>query len=214
MYASKPNGGLNVDSIVEAAVELIEADGLGALTMRRLATRLGCSTMALYRHVADKQELIGAIADHYLADLELPDTDGLPWQEAIVVVTTAVHRAFLARPPLEEILGVRHVDTMAVFRADEVILRALRTGGIEGREAAHALDVLASYAAGATVRQAAVRARSPAQNKRLERLRQLPAEDFPLVRELAGELVTIDFTLTFEDGLRVVIAGIESGVSG
>src|ERR1700722_1632828 len=137
--------------------------------MRRLANRLGCSPMALYRHVADKQELMGAIADHYLADLELPDTDGLPWQDAIVAVAAAVHQAFLARPPLEEILGIRHVDTMAVFRADEVILDALRTAGTEGRDAAHALDVIASYAPGATVRQAAARAGSPAQNKRLER---------------------------------------------
>ncbi len=209
MYASA----LNVDSIVAAAVELIEADGLGALTMRRLATRLGCSPMALYRHVSDKQELMGAIADYYLADLELPDTEGLEWQDAIVAVATAVHEAFLERPPLEEILSMRHVDTMAVFRADEVILGALRTAGIEGRDAAHALDVIASYGAGATVRQAAARAGSPAQNKRLERLRQLPAEDFPLVRELAGELVTVDFTLTFEDGLRLLVAGIESRIS-
>jgi AcrR family transcriptional regulator len=210
MYASgerKPE--LGVDSIVAAAVDLIEADGLEALTMRGLATRLGCSPMALYRHVADKQELIGAIADHYLADLELPDTTGLRWQDAIVVVVTAVHDAFLAHPPLEAILSTRHVDTIAVFRADELILRALQEAGLTGREAVHALDVLASYAVGTIMRHAAVRARSPIESRRLDRLRQLPAEEFPLVRGLAGELVTVDFTLSFEDGLRLVVDGIE-----
>ncbi len=69
--------------------------------------------------------------------------------------------------------------------------------------------MLASYAVGATVRLAAARAGSPAQGRRLERLRQLPAEDFPLIRELAGDLVTVDFTLTFEDGLRLIVDGIE-----
>jgi AcrR family transcriptional regulator len=205
MYASA----LSIDSIVDAAVELLEADGLESLTMRRLAKRLGCSPMALYRHVTDKQELVGAIADHYIADLELPDTAGLSWQETIVAITTAVHDAFLAHPPLEAILTVRHVDTIAVFRADELILHALLGAGLSDREAVHALDVLASYAVGSIMRHAALRAGSPAEDKRLDRLRHLPAEDFPVVRDLAGELVTVDLTMTFEDGLRWVIAGIE-----
>jgi len=204
---------LSIDSIVDAAVDVIEADGLSALTMRRLAKRVGCSPMALYRHVADKQELIGAIADHYLSDLKLPDTSGLSWQETIVVVATAVHRAFLAHPPLEEILAVRHVDTAVVFRADERILDALITAGLEGRDAVHALDVIASYAVGATLRLAAARAGSAGQGTRLERLRQLSPEDFPRVRELAGELVTVDFTLSFEDGLWLLVDGIERRIS-
>ena len=182
--------------------------------MRKLATRLHCSPMALYRHVADKQTLIGAIADHYLADLELPDTDG-------VAVAGGDRRGDcrgpprVSRPPaLEEILAVRHVDTMAVFRADEVILRALAEAGLDGRAAVHALDVFTSYAVGATLRQAAKRASSPAEDDRLRRLRALPAEDFPFVREQAGELVTVDFTLSFEDGLRLLIDGVERRVSG
>jgi AcrR family transcriptional regulator len=50
--------GLNRERIVAAAVELADADGLGALSMARLAERLGCGTMSLYRHVATKDELV------------------------------------------------------------------------------------------------------------------------------------------------------------
>jgi AcrR family transcriptional regulator len=199
---------LGIDRIVTAAVARIEADGFGSLTMRRLAKDLGCSPMAIYRHVADKQQLIAAVADHYLADVELPDTDGLPWQEAIVTTVMAVQRAFLERPQLEEMLAVRHVDTIAIFRADETILRVLRAAGFDGREAVHTLDVLASYAVGATLRQASVKREGTAEDKRLGRLRRLPADEFPVLRELAGELVTVDFHHTFEDGLRLVIDGI------
>lgn len=50
--------GLSRDRIVAAAIELADADGLGALSMARLAERLGCGTMSLYRHVANKDELV------------------------------------------------------------------------------------------------------------------------------------------------------------
>jgi AcrR family transcriptional regulator len=50
--------GLTRERIVTAAVDLADADGLGALSMARLAERLGCGTMSLYRHVANKEELV------------------------------------------------------------------------------------------------------------------------------------------------------------
>src|SRR5262245_49940367 len=50
--------GLSRERIVAAAIELVEAEGLSALSMARLAERLGCGTMSLYRHVANKDELV------------------------------------------------------------------------------------------------------------------------------------------------------------
>ena len=52
------HGGLTRERIVAAAIDLADADGLGALSMARLAERLGCGTMSLYRHVANKDELV------------------------------------------------------------------------------------------------------------------------------------------------------------
>src|SRR4051812_27501004 len=51
-------GGLNRARIVESAVEMADADGLGAVSMAQLAERLGCGTMSLYRHIANKEQLI------------------------------------------------------------------------------------------------------------------------------------------------------------
>lgn len=199
---------LSLPVIVAAAVELIDADGVAELTMRRLAARLGCSPMALYRHVATKQDLIRAIGQHYLADLELPDTAGMPWRDAIVAVSAAAHHAFLAHAPLVEIVAVQHVDALPIFRANEAILSALRSAGLEDREAVRALSVITSYAVGATQRKAEQRAGSPAEVERLRRLLQLPPDEFPTLRELAGELVSVDFELSFEDGLRLLLDGI------
>ena len=199
---------LSLEAIVAAAVELLDEEGISALTMRGLAERLDCSPMALYRHVATKQDLIRAIGEHYLADLELPETDGLPWQEAIVAVAAALHHAFLARDPLVEIVAVQHVDAPAVIKASEVILRSLGSAGLPDRDAVRALSVITSYAVGATQRRAEHRAGSPAEVQRLSRLLQLSPDDYPTIRALAGELVSVDFELSFEDGLRLLLDGI------
>jgi len=199
---------LTLESVVLAAVDVIDADGVGALTMRRLATRLGCSPMALYRHVATKQDLIRAIGEHYLADIELPDTDGMGWDEAIIAVTSALHHAVLERAPLVEIVAVQHVDAVAIFRAEETILRALRSAGLSDRDAVRGLSVITSYTVGATLRRAEQRAGSPAAVHRVQRLLQLPADTFPTLRALAGELVSADLELSFEDGLQLLLQGI------
>lgn len=199
---------LTLDAIVAAAAELIDTDGVGSLTMRQLAARLGCSPMALYRHVQTKQDLLRAIGQHYLAGVELPDTDGLPWTDAIVAVASAIHHAVLAHAPLVEILALQHVDAIAVFRASELILSALRSGGLSDREAVRALAVITAYSVGATQRKAEQRAGADVEAQRLRRLLELPADAFPVVRELTGELVTVEHDLSFEDGLRLVLSGV------
>jgi AcrR family transcriptional regulator len=199
---------LTLETVVLAAVEVIEADGVGALTMRRLAAQLGCSPMALYRHVATKQDLIRAIGEHYLADIELPPTDGMAWEEAIIAVVSVLHHAVLERAALVEIVAVQHVDAAAIFRAEEAILRALCSAGLSERDAVRGLSVITSYTVGATQRRAEQRAGSPAAVHRLQRLLQLPADTFPTLRAAASELVKVDLELSFEDGLRLVLQGI------
>jgi AcrR family transcriptional regulator len=68
--------GLNVDRIVDAAIELADEDGLGAVSMARVAKRVGFTTMALYRHVANKEELVWRMLDRVLGpapEYEIPD---------------------------------------------------------------------------------------------------------------------------------------------
>jgi AcrR family transcriptional regulator len=67
--AAKTRTPLTLDHIVTTAIDLIEAEGPDALSMRRLATRLGSSPMATYHHVADRQALMEAIAQHVVAEL-------------------------------------------------------------------------------------------------------------------------------------------------
>jgi AcrR family transcriptional regulator len=79
---SRRAGGLTRERIVAAAIELADADGLGALSMARLAERLGCGTMSLYRHVANKDELVVFM----LSEAPAPPpagSDGANWRDAL-----------------------------------------------------------------------------------------------------------------------------------
>ena len=80
--SAPPRPGLNRDRIVAVAIELADAAGLGALSMARLAERLGCGTMSLYRHVANKDELVVFMAS--AAPGPPPDpVGGSNWHDAL-----------------------------------------------------------------------------------------------------------------------------------
>lgn len=64
-----PRGALNRDRIIEAALELIDSEGLDGLSARQLAARLGCKAMSLYNHVASMDDLLDGIVDHLLASV-------------------------------------------------------------------------------------------------------------------------------------------------
>lgn len=80
--ARGPKRGLSLERIVDAAVELAEEDGVGALSMARVAKRLGFTTMSLYRYVASKDELIDLISDRVIGPPPV-FPDGLSWRDGL-----------------------------------------------------------------------------------------------------------------------------------
>jgi len=77
-----PKPALSVAQIVEAAYVIADEQGLAAVSMARVAEAVGCSPMALYRHVKNKDELLILLADRLCADLPRPDRD-LGWREGL-----------------------------------------------------------------------------------------------------------------------------------
>ncbi|RKT87148.1 DNA-binding transcriptional regulator, AcrR family [Saccharopolyspora antimicrobica] len=74
---------LTVERIVRAGIDVADAEGLAALSMRRVATDLGASTMALYRHVASKDDLVALMVEAAMADVPLPDTPPRNWRHGL-----------------------------------------------------------------------------------------------------------------------------------
>ena len=88
---------LNRDRILASALALADEHGVDAVTMRRLGDELGYEAMSLYRHVANKDDLLDGMLDVVLAETELPSSVG-PWDEAVRRSAISVHQA-LGRHP-------------------------------------------------------------------------------------------------------------------
>jgi AcrR family transcriptional regulator len=115
---------LTVDQIVDVAVGLLESDGLGAVTIRAVAERLGVGAMTLYTYVDTKEGLLAGVASRYLASLELP-SPRLPWRERVAGTILAVHELFLEMPEIASIAASQPLDNLGAFRGAEVVLAAL-----------------------------------------------------------------------------------------
>ena len=160
MPASLRGGGrLTRDSIVAAAITMIESQGVDALTMRKLANACGAAPMSLYRYIATKEELLRAVVDAYLADVDLPPTDDLPWHEAIEQVVLAVAAGFDAHTHFAEILAIQPIDAAAVLDGMERIARALRSAGFDDDAVRSGLATLSAFATGYVHRRAEIVAR-------------------------------------------------------
>jgi len=100
-----PDGGLGIGPIVAAGVAVADAEGLAALSMRRVAAELGAAPMSLYRHVRDKDELLLAMMDAAISELALPQPPD-SWREGLELAARALWAAFRRHPWLAAALSL------------------------------------------------------------------------------------------------------------
>jgi AcrR family transcriptional regulator len=93
-----PRQGLSIDAVVDAATELADAEGLDAVTMRRVAQALGVVPMTLYTYVPGKAELLDLMLDAAYAGMARTDTSGQPWRQRLAAVAAENRALFEAHP--------------------------------------------------------------------------------------------------------------------
>jgi AcrR family transcriptional regulator len=142
--AREPRIPLSRDRILDAAVELADAAGVEALTMRRLGEELGFEAMSLYRHVASKDDLLDGMLDVVLAEWRLPEGGGA-WADEVKASAGSVHDALRRHP-----WAARLLTTGARFRPARVhymnsLLGRLREAGFDPDSTYHVYHVLDGY---------------------------------------------------------------------
>jgi AcrR family transcriptional regulator len=120
-----PRQGLTVDRVVSAAVEVADAEGVRAVTMRRVARVLGVAPMSLYTYVPGKAELLDLMLDTVYGEMPRPDLSGRPWQDRVRIVAQEnldlyqrhpwVAAVSTARPPLGPGLMAKYEHELGAF---------------------------------------------------------------------------------------------------
>jgi AcrR family transcriptional regulator len=206
---------LTRERVVEEALAVIAHDGANALTMRRLAARLGVVPGALYNHVRNKQQLQDLLLDGVLAEVDLDLDPALGWTEKLKVLAHRLRQVLEDHPGVAGILKTRDPLGPHSLALAEAFLSPLQTAGFADREAGLAFFLLLDYTIGFAVSTPATsvneqRVRDPAIRSQLHQFfRSLPPDRFPALVAL-GEHVWLDNRdERFTAGLDVIVDGLE-----
>jgi AcrR family transcriptional regulator len=213
--AANGSGKITRDAILAAALEIIDADGAGGLSMRRLARALGRDPMILYRHAPNKAALLDGVAETVLAQLKVDSADP-DWTAQLRAVARDYRALALAHPhvvpllvtrPLATPLGLRPRGTL---RPLEDILTLLTRAGYSGPDALHIYRALFGFLHGHVLNELQELVEKPDETDDLLRLglHRLPISEFPLLRSLASALASYDGAAELESGLDILLTGL------
>jgi AcrR family transcriptional regulator len=206
---SRGRPALPPDRILAAALELVDEQGADALSMRSLAQRLESGTATLYRHFANRSELVAMMVDRMLGEIDL-DADAfaaLPWQQACISFAQSTFEA-LGRHGNVAYLLIGHVPMGPNALAHrEKILSVLLDNGFPPLVAAHAYATVSRYVLGFAI-QLAGSGTAPQDAQLAEAFHQLDPSRYPATVAVADDL-PVPLEEEFAYGLRLIIAGLE-----
>ena len=221
-WAQRPDGrparrvSLTREGIVDAALVVLDREGVDGFSMRAVAEELGTGAGSLYWHVRGKEELLNLMVDRVIGALEVPDPDPPRWQEQVKELARVMRRLMkshrdLARLTLGRIpLGPNAVD------ANERILAILREGGVPDRTAAWVVDLMSLYVGAFAFEESLGLASPTGEDLPPERVvemigeyfRSLPPDRFPNTFAVLPYLTAGDVDERFEFGLDVLVRGL------
>jgi len=140
---------LDKQRVLHAAVVVADRAGIDALSMRRLAGDLGVAPMALYKHVADKEELLDGMLDVVLGEIDLP-APGSDWKSAVRKRILSARQALLRHPWASRVIETRTRPTPVALAYIDAMIGILRNGGFSPDLTHHALHALGSRLYGFT----------------------------------------------------------------
>src|SRR5690242_9596542 len=134
---------LNRDRVLRAAVALADGTGIDALSMRKLAQELGVVPMALYKHVANKEELLDGMLDVIVSEIDPPGTDP-DWRRAVRQRILSARRSLLRHPWASRVIESRTAPTPTVLAYMDSMIGMFRAGGLSVDLTHHVMHAMGS----------------------------------------------------------------------
>jgi AcrR family transcriptional regulator len=135
--------------VLRVAVALADQIGIDALSMRRLAEELGVVPMALYKHVANKEELLDGMVDIVVAEID-PPVGGADWKRAIRERILSARRSLQRHPWAPEVIESRTAPSPVMLAYIDSMIGMFRAGGLSADLTHHALHTMGSRLYGFT----------------------------------------------------------------
>ncbi|WP_412541363.1 TetR/AcrR family transcriptional regulator [Longispora sp. K20-0274] len=207
---------LSREAILAAAFRILDAEGLDAVTMRRIADELDTGPASLYAHVANKDELYNLLLDQAAGEMVLPAPDADNWQDRAKHFIRELNRVLTSHKDLGRAALARIPISPNALAASEALLAILRAGGVPDQDCAWSADILSLYAVAHAYESGLQQLQGGEDDGHAyvaaigEYFHQLPADRFPNIVELAGLLTTGGGDVRFEFGLDLLIRGLAS----
>jgi AcrR family transcriptional regulator len=204
-----------VDAVVDAALAILQSEGLEAVTMRRVAAGLDTGAASLYVYVSGREGLLQAMLDRVTATIELEVPDPARWRAQLHSLLQRMHRALVTHPGIAALTLEDPPTTEVVLRLTENMLGIQLAGGIDPQDAAWACDIFVSLVTAIASEDDVRRARGRGGDERRKQVDEiyktfaaLPPDRFPLLAAYAAEMVAGDHDERFRFAIDVVIDGV------
>ncbi len=209
---------LTRERILQAALRVMDQEGLEAVTMRRLGRELGVEAMSLYNHVEDKEAILEGILEVVMAEFDFPEETG-DWEADVRAGARAWRRLMIAHPTVIALFAESKHPASSPERLlpMEWAFDLLGRGGLSDDEVVHAFRAFGGYIMGSVLNEVANPV--PGTGDRDHRAEHeqvasmLPAEQFPNLTRLLPLMAECDAEVDFEFGLDLLIAGLRAKAS-
>jgi AcrR family transcriptional regulator len=207
---------LSRQAILRAALQIADRDGLGGLTMRKIASRLGASPMGVYRHFRNKAEIVGGLVDLVIGHYDVTNHREESWTEWVRETFLQMKRALCAHPGIIPLLGAAGFSGANALGVVERVLDVLRSAGL-GDKSAPLFHTLMSYTIGAVAIESSALSQTGGEEKssldeqlrRTQLLLELaPRSSYPNVVASAPQLARFVTDESFLAGLDRILSGV------
>ena len=210
-HSSAARAPLSRERVLDAAIALADAGGIEALTRRRLGQELGVEAMSLYRHVANKEDLLDAMVDVVFGEMYPPAIEG-DWKAELRERGISARAALRRHPWAIGLMETRMNPGPANAVHHNATMGCLREAGFPFRDAVHAYNLLDAYTYGFALQEKTIPFETPEESAEVARttIGEQGAE-YPYLAEVVVELGKrgYDYTEEFEFGLDFILDGLE-----
>jgi AcrR family transcriptional regulator len=191
----------------DAALAIVDKEGLGALSMRTLASALGTGPMTLYNYVRNRDDLDALVVEAVMAEVKLPRDSG-DWQRDVRAVVEATWRTVRRHPNVIPLVLTRRTLHETTLAWAEALLRALARSGRSGVELLVAFRTVSGFVMGVAQAQLADPLQADEDRQDIARAQALPVDRFPHLIEIADAAARLGADREFRAGLDIVMAGL------